>query len=97
MPTAQQGERARRRAQAEHEENSGWEGRSCRPPIRNGNANRACGSPKRRRESLLRLLGDEIKIYADESTITGSNLGMLNAMIVNKKGAVGALPSFIDK
>ena len=46
-------------------------------------------------KTFMHLAVEEIKIYADETTVSGSNLGMLSAMIEQTRDTVPSVPSFM--
>ncbi|MEI7612742.1 MAG: zinc ribbon domain-containing protein [Betaproteobacteria bacterium] len=45
--------------------------------------------------SFIHLVVQEIRIYSDEATVTGANLGVLEALLIQKRNTAPAVPSFI--
>lgn len=48
-------------------------------------------------KDFLRLFVSEIRVYADEATLTGPNLGLVEAAITQRKGTSGEVPSSMHK
>ncbi len=47
-------------------------------------------------KSFTHLVIEEIRIYADEATVSGANLGVLEAALTHKREAVPTVPSFMS-
>jgi len=48
-------------------------------------------------KSLVRLLIKDVKVYQEETTVQGSNFGIVEALVAGKDGTHGEVPSFIPK
>ena len=46
-------------------------------------------------KTFMRLVVDEIRIYADEATISGTNLGVLEAVLSQTRNTVPTVPTFV--